>query len=241
MFLGMVNFYHRFLPGLAGHLHPLHEACKRRSQAISWSDDCQIPFDTAKSALASATLLEHPTNGYKLTITLDASDFAVGGSLDQFRDGSWHPLIFFSKKLTTAKRKYATFDRELLVLYLGIKQFRNYVEGRSFTAFTDHKPLVGAMTNVVDRSPRQTRHLSFVARFTNDVQHVSGRDNVVTDALSRTPTIAAELSPEINYRQLAADQATSDEIHTYRTAITDLKLEDVPFQDFTVLCDISTG
>ena len=90
------------------------------------------------------------------------------------------------------------------------------------------------MTNAVDRSPRQTRHLSFVAEFTNNVQHVSGRDNVVADTLSRTPTIATVLS-------LAADQATSDEIHAYRTAITGLKLEDVLFQDYTVLCDISTG
>ena len=128
MFLGMVNFYHRFLPELAGHLHPLHEDCKGRGQAITLSDDCQIAFDTAKSALASAALLEHPTNGCKLAITVDASDFAVGGSLDQFCDGSWHPLAFFSKKLTTAERKYATFDREILALYLGIKQF-HHIEG----------------------------------------------------------------------------------------------------------------
>ena len=173
MFLGMVNFYHQFLLGLAGHLHPLHEACKGRGQAII-PDDCQIAFDTAKSAFASAALLEHPTNGCKLTITVDVSEFAVGGSLDQFRDGSWHLLAFFSKTLTTAERKYATFDRELLALYPSIKQFRHYVEGRSFTAFTDHKPCVGAMTNAVDHTSRQTRHLSFVAEFTNDVQHMSG-------------------------------------------------------------------
>ena len=61
---------------------------------------------------------------------------------------------------------------------------------------------------------------------------------MVADAQSRTPTIAAVLSPEIDYRQLAADQATLDAIHAYRIAIT-VKLEDVPFQDFTVLCDIS--
>ena len=114
-------------PGLAGHLHPLHEAYNGRGQAITWSDDCQIAFDTAKSALASAALLEHPTNGCKLAIAVDASDFAVGSSLDQLCDGFWHLLAFFSKKLTTAERKYATFDRELLALYLGIKQFRHYV------------------------------------------------------------------------------------------------------------------
>ena len=56
----MVNFNHRFLPGLAGYLHPLHEACKERGQAITWSDDCQIAFDNAKSAIASAALLNTP-------------------------------------------------------------------------------------------------------------------------------------------------------------------------------------
>ena len=84
----MINFYYPFLLGLVGHLHPLYEACKGRGQSITWSDDCQIAFDIAKSDLASAALLEHPNNGCKLAITMDASDFAVGGSLDQFHDGS---------------------------------------------------------------------------------------------------------------------------------------------------------
>ena len=63
----------------------------------------------------------------------------MGGSLDQLLNGAWRPLTFFSKKLTNAERKYAAFDRELLAAYLGIKQFRHYVEGRQLTLFTDHK------------------------------------------------------------------------------------------------------
>ena len=166
---------------------------------------------------------------------MDASDFAVGGSLDQFRDGSWHLFAFFSKKLTTADESMPLLTESSSHYILASNSFAPMFKA------TDHDPLVGAMTNAVDRSPRQIRHLSFVAEFTNDVQHVSGRDNVVADALSRTPTIAAVLSSEVNYRQLAVNQATSDEIHAYRTAITGLNLEDVPFQDCTVLCDISTG
>ena len=34
MFLGMLNFYHRFIPKLANKLYPLHEACKGKQQAI---------------------------------------------------------------------------------------------------------------------------------------------------------------------------------------------------------------
>ena len=64
----------------------------------------------------------------------------------------------------------------------------------------------------------------------------------MADNLSRPPTmVSAILSPDIDYRQLSADQATSDEIRAYSTAITDLQLQDVPMTDFTVLCDVSTG
>ena len=239
-FLGMVNFYHRFMPGLAAKLHPLHEATKGKGQSIIWTRDCQTAFEAAKEALASATMLQHPVPGVHLAISVDASDYAIGGSLDQHHNGSWQPLAFFSKKLTPAERKYAAFDRELLAAYLGIKQFRHYVEGRNFTLFTDHKPLVGAMTNSVDRSPRQTRHLSFISEFTTDLQHRAGLENQVADALSR-PTVSAVLSPDINYEDLARDQAASDEIRAYRTAVTGLALEDIPFGQTMVLCDTSMG
>ena len=117
---------------------------------------------------------------------------------------------------------------------------RHYVEGRNFTLFTDHKPLVGAMTNTVDRSPCQTRHLSFIAEFSTDVQHISGKTNVVADALSRSPPIFAILSPDMDYKQLAIDQCESEEIKTYKTS-TSLQLKDVSSDNYTVLCDMSTG
>ncbi len=240
-FLGMINFYHRFMPGLANQLHPLHEACKGKGQTITWSDACQRAFDDAKRALASAALLQHHTHGCRLALTVDASNVAVGGSLDQLHGNDWYPLAFFSKKLSPAEQKYATFDRELLAMYLGVKQFRHYLEGRSFTIFTDHKPLVGAMRNAVDRSPRQTRHLSFVAEFTSDVQHVSGKANAVADALSRAPAITAVLAPDIDYQQLAELQQTSDIIKTYQQGQTSLQLEEIAFGNSKVLCDISTG
>ena len=87
--------------------------------------------------------------------------------------------------MSLAERKYSAFDRELLALYLSVKHFRATLEGRSFTIFMDHKPLCGAMSSAVEKSPRQTRHLSFVAEFCTDIRHVSGESNVVADALSR--------------------------------------------------------
>lgn len=241
MFLGMINFYHRFMPKLAYKLAPLHEACKGRGQSITWTKDCQDAFDASKGALASAALLKHPAKDEPLAITADASDYAVGASLDQLQDGHWKPLAFFSKKLSNAEKKYAAFDRELLATYLAVKHFRHYVEGRSFTIFTDHKPLIGAMTNTADHSPRQTRHLAFITEFSTDLQHISGKDNVVADALSRSLSVSAILSPDMDFKQLATAQNESDKIKELRDNSTSLQIQDVSYGDCTVMCDISTG
>ena len=240
-FLGMINYYHRFVPQLANKLHPLHEATKVKGQAITWTPQCQSAFEAAKSALASATLLHHPCSASPTNVTVDASDKAVGGQLEQQHNGVWRPVAFFSRKLTTAEQKYSAFDRELLSVYLAVKHFRHFLEGRAFTIFTDHKPLTFAFASAAERSPRQTRHMSFISEFTTDVRHIQGKDNVVADALSRAGTVSAVALPTIDFRQLAIDQASSQEIADYRMSITGLIFADVPFGDFTVLCDTSTG
>ena len=237
-FLGMVNYYHRFLPKIAGQLHPLHVASAVRGQAIEWSTDCQEAFEKAKSALANATLLHHPRPDAPTSITTDASGTSIGGQIEQLQAGLWKPIAFFSRKLSPAETKYAAFDRELLAVFCAIKHFRHFLEGRPFTAFTDHKPLTSAIASATERSPRQTRHLSFISEFTTDLQHVSGKHNVVADALSR---IGAIDTSAVDFERLAADQSTSEEITAYRTAVSGLHLEDVPYGSATVLCDTSTG
>ena len=239
-FLGMINYYRRFMPRLADKLHPLHDATKVKGQAIEGTSECQSAFLAAKSALVTATLLHHPHSNAKTSITVDASNRAVGGQLEQLLNGIWCPVAFFSRKLSNAERKYSTFDRELLAIFLAVKHFRHHIEGLPFTIFTDHKPLTFAFASAVERSPRQTRHMSFISEFSTNVFHVSGKDNVVADALSR-PDISAISLPTIDFRQLAADQAVSEEFAAYKTSITGLRFDNVQFVGCTVLCDVSMG
>ncbi len=71
------------------------------------------------------------------------------------RDSEWRPISFFSKAMKPAERRYSTFDRELLAIYLAIKHFRHFVEGRLFHILTDHKPITFALHSRSDRySPR---------------------------------------------------------------------------------------
>ena len=80
--------------------------------------------------------------------------------------------------------------------YLSVKHFKYYLEGKKFIIFTDHKPLTHAIvSNTDNRSPRQTRHLSYVAEFTTDLRHIGGSQNVVADTLSRPPPPASDAPP----------------------------------------------
>jgi len=66
--------------------------------------------------------------------------------LENFVEGSWQPLAFFSRQLRKPECKYSVFDRELLALFLAVRHFRYYLEGRPFVIFTDHKPLTFAFS-----------------------------------------------------------------------------------------------
>ena len=120
----------------------------------------------------------------------DASDTAVGAVLQQQIDGDWQPIAYFSKKLRPAETRYSTFDRELLAIYLAIKHFRHFVEGREFHIATDHKPLTFALSTASDKyTPRQIRHLDYIAQFSTDIRYIAGHHNLVADAFPAMPCV----------------------------------------------------
>ena len=97
-FLGMINFYHRFLPNIASILSPLYAALKssKPQQEISWLHQMKQAFVAAKCALVNATMLAHPCSDCPFALTSDASDRAVGAVLEQFKQGQWQHLAFFT-------------------------------------------------------------------------------------------------------------------------------------------------
>jgi cleavage and polyadenylation specificity factor subunit 1 len=200
-------------------------------------------FTATKQALADATMLVHPLANAPTALTVDASDQAVGAVMEQFIDDSWKPLAFFSRQLRAPERKYSTFDRELLGLYLAVRHFRYFLEARPFVAYTDHKPLTFAFSKVSEPwSAKQQRHLAAISEYTTDIRHISGKDNCVADALSRSAINAVMAEIDIDYSAMAEEQIKDPEITAYRTAISNLVLEDVPFgpHSKTLLCDVST-
>ncbi len=119
------------------------------------------------------------------------------------------------------------FDRELLAIFRSLKHFQYYVEGRNFTIFTDHKPLVRVMTKA---SPlplaRQQRHQACISAFTSDLWHMSGKDNMVVDCLSQPSCAAASVqAPKLTLDTVACEQEADAELPLYKTSTTGLQVE----------------
>lgn len=128
-FLGMANFYRNFIPNAAKIQAPMTSLLtgpKNSKVEIKWEEHASKSFDDIKDAISNATLLVHPAQNAPLSITVHASDEAIGGVLQQYTDSKWEPLAFFSKKLNNTGKGYSTYDRELLATYATIKRLRHY-------------------------------------------------------------------------------------------------------------------
>ena len=185
-FLGMINYYRRFIKSAAHHLYHLFEALGSKPKRLLWSADMQASFDAIKEALASATMLHHPDPALPLSLTTDASDVAIGAVVEQRGPKGWEPLAFFSKKLSDTQQKWSPYDRELHAVHKAVRHFKHMVEGRAFTIYTDHQSLVPSMSKKTEaQTARQANQLSEISEYTTDIRYLEGKSNVVADALSR--------------------------------------------------------
>ncbi|GFX40158.1 retrovirus-related Pol polyprotein from transposon 17.6 [Trichonephila clavipes] len=234
-FLGLLNFYRRFLPKAAEQQYLLSEFLKgskgkKDSKPLNWSEAITA-FQRCKQALADAALLAHPSPSAPLALHVDASDYAIGGALHQVVDSELQPLAFFSRKLTSSEKSYSAYDRELLAIYSAIRHFRYMLEARDFTVFTDHKPLTYAFRQKSDKcSPRQIRQLDFISQFTTNIVHIPGSDNIAADVLSRVSAIT--FPSQIVYDCIAETQQTDQELHTLIASGTSLELKKGNFSQF---------
>ncbi|GFS69442.1 transposon Ty3-I Gag-Pol polyprotein [Trichonephila clavipes] len=90
--------------------HPRSNA-NNPSEQLQWNDAATLSFKASKEAIAKATLLQHPIPGAQLSLWVDASNVAVGGSLMQLSNDQWEPLAFYSSKLNKSQKNWSTYDR----------------------------------------------------------------------------------------------------------------------------------
>lgn len=243
-FLGMINYYRRFISHAAQYQAPLIDAVVaingKGAKPFLWTPELLAHFEACKSSLSNATLLQHPVNDAPLGLYTDASSVHVGSCLQQLINDQWCPLAFFSKKLTPQQTQWPAYYRELLAVYESVQHFRHILEVQHVTIYTDHKPLLYAFVQRREKlPPSQLNQLSFIGQFTTDIRYIKGEDNVVADAMSRIEAI----SLEEDYEALAKSQKEDLELADLRQGDSSLQLSRVavPGTDVSLLCDVSTG
>lgn len=116
------------------------------------------------------------------------------------------------------------------------------IEGRDCSIYTDHKPITFAFLQKPEKaSPRQLRQLDFIGQLTTDIRHISGKENIVADFLSRIESVYED--DQINFEKLAEQQKTDNELNDILSGKTktslQLKLISFSKKGSSVMCDVS--
>ncbi len=85
-FLGVFNFYRRFVPAAAKILLPLTDSTRdspKATAAVEWTPPMEAAFNAARTALGAAALMAHPQQGQELAVMVNASADHVGAALQQ--------------------------------------------------------------------------------------------------------------------------------------------------------------
>ena len=121
-----------------------------------------------------------------IKVETDALDYALGAYLAQLHPDGWHPVAYYSRKMTPAELNYDIYNKELLGIVAALKEWRAFLYGttKPFKVITDHKNLTGFLTTK-ELNRRQVRWVEELAKYYFEIEHTKGTENIRADALSR--------------------------------------------------------
>jgi len=208
-FLGLANYFRRFIQGYSAIALPLTNLLKHDYKwgSDTWTPGCQQAFNALKHALITAPILQPPDFNKPFTVVVDASEanHATGAVLMQ----EDHVIAYDSKKFSPAEENYTVTEKELLAAIRALDLWRCYLEGPQFTLVTDHNPNTFFHTQAV-LNRRQARWSDKLAQYNFEFKYVAGRSNVA-DPLSRAPHASTLGLLMLGKRRNQATGALSDQ------------------------------
>ena len=161
----------------------------RKDTPFAWEDKHETTFNALRDLVTSKPVLQQPQLDKPFEVEVDTSGFALGGVLLQRpKDGKKHPIGYYSATLNKAQRNYDIYKLELLAIAECLKHWRPYLAGspHEIIVHTDH-------TNLTYwRQPQKisrciVQQVLELEEYNIKLQHIPGKNNGCTDALSRRP------------------------------------------------------
>ena len=190
-FLGLINYYSKFIPNMSTILSPLYKLLQI-NVSWRWLKEQDDAFVRAKSFLQSPNLLVHYDCWKPLILSCDASPVGVGAVLaHQMEDGTERPISYVSRALTPVEKRYSQIDKEALAIVFGVKRYHQYLYGRTFSIYSDHKPLMylfGENRGIpATASARIQRWALTLSGYCYSIKYRPGKNIGNADGLSRLP------------------------------------------------------
>ena len=110
-FLGLANYYRRFIKDFATITKPLHQAMEKK-YCFKWTEQCTQAFNQLKDCLTSPSILAMPDWTKPFILDTNACDVGIGAILFQYNpDGNEHVIAYASRLLTKPKRTLVSHAR----------------------------------------------------------------------------------------------------------------------------------
>ena len=183
-FLGLANFYRRFIKDYATLAKPLTDLTQK-DKVFTWGSAETNTFASLKTCFTTAPILAYPDNDCQFRLETDTSDFATGTVLSIQKDNKWHPVAFSSHTMSPEEQNYPVADKEMLSIICALEQWCHYLEGakHQFDIWNDHANLQWFMKRQ-DLNHCQAQWAQYLSRFSFLWSHKAGSTMGKADALS---------------------------------------------------------
>lgn len=235
-FLGLLNYYRRYIPAFSEKAKPLNNLL-RKDLKFTWTSECETAFEFFKNILINPPILQYPDFTKTFNITCDASFTALSAVLSQGPLGEDLPIAFASRTLSDVETRYGATEIELLSIVYAIQEFHCYIYLTKFQVFSDSKALQW-LFQVKSPTSRLIRWKLYLANYDFEIIHVKGKANVVADCLSRyiqpPPIKTVNMLTRAKTKKLTA---IAKPAITSRQLTFENKMKKVPIQDVPLIIE----
>ena len=235
-FLGLVGYYHKFVPHFLDISRPLSKLM-RKDTPFTWTKQCHLAFNMLKDKLCETPILCYPDSSKPYTLFTDTSRHGWAGVLTQEFETEvkgkvlkeLHPIAYISGLFHGSQLNWAALTKEAYAIYLSVKKLAFYITDADITLRSNHLPLrrflqKNTLNDKVNNwaVELETYRIKFV--------HIKGKSNVLANTLSRLISIDPDvkLEPELEgyeFRQYCFEELPKASSYTVNEIITGQVIE----------------